>query len=404
MTEKKNIHHKILIIGGGCAGITVAARLARRGFGREIALIEPSDTHYYQPLWTLVAAGIFKLSNSARPTQNLIPKNVTWYHDEATAVSASNRTVQLRGGISLTCDWMIVATGLELDWDRIPGSKKAMTAHNVCSIYDRLSVDKTRDAIHAVTQGKMIFTFPPPPVKCAGAPQKIMYLADDLLKRRGVRDQVAIEYRSALPTIFAVPVFAEVLSAVARRKKINTTFNQKLIEVRSSENIAVFADMATGLIKTEQTYDFLHIVPPMRAPQVVRESDVCATEGPAKDWVDVDQYTLRHKRFPKVFALGDVCSAPSAKTGAAIRKQAPVLVSHLIASIQGHDSNQKYDGYSSCPLVTGFGKVVLAEFGYEGKLLPTFPGNAARESRLMWWLKTLLLPRMYWHLMLRGRG
>jgi sulfide:quinone oxidoreductase len=397
-------HHKILIVGGGTAGITVAARLARAGYAHDLAIIEPSSEHYYQPLWTLVAAGVFPLAASVRRTKDYIPDNVTWYQDSAAVISAENKTVELKSGRLITCDWMIVATGIELNWDFAKGAREAITKPNVGCIYDKSYVDKTREAINNARSGRMIFTFPPPPVKCAGAPQKIMYLADEVWRKRGVRDQMTIEYHSALAGIFGLEVFANILKSVVARKNIKTSFNRKLIEIRPEENKAIFSAVGTDEIVEELTYDFLHIVPTQRPPATVRESDLCPIDGPSKGWVDVDAYTLRHKRWPHVFSLGDSCDAPIAKTGAAIRKQAPVLVSHLVAAITGTESKQRYDGYSSCPLVTGFGKVVLAEFGYDNKLLPSFPLNPAKERRIMWWLKTIALPKLYWYLMLRGRA
>ena len=404
MQSKSKIHHKILIIGGGTAGITIAARLARAGLAHDVCIIEPSENHYYQPLWTLVAAGFFDFSSSRRATKDYIPRGVTWFRDAAVSISAASKTVLLESGVEISCDWMVVCTGVECDWDSIKGAREALAAPNVSCIYDKAFVDKTRDGINAVSSGKLLFTFPPPPVKCAGAPQKIMYLADEMLRRRGVRGNVTIEYRSAIGAIFGIPVFAEVLNKVVARKKILTRFNQKLIEIRHRENKALFTDVACEKELEEVSYAFLHVVPSMRPHEVIRESDLSLQDGPGKGWVDVDPFTLRHQRWSQVFALGDVCNAPNAKTGAAIRRQAPVVVSHLLADMDGVQSSLKYDGYASCPLITGFGKVVLAEFGYDGALMPSFPMNPAKESRLMWWLKTIGLPKMYWYFMLRGRA
>ncbi len=402
MTE--TLHHKIVIVGGGTGGICVAARLARSGLGKDIAIIEPSDSHYYQPLWTLVAAGVFDMKASTRRTKDFIPRGVHWYQDAAIAISAANKSVRTRNGSTITFDWLVLAPGVELDWDSIKGAREALATPNVSCIYDRGYVAKTEGILKRVSSGKLLFTFPPPPVKCAGAPQKIMYLADEMLRRRGVREQFTIEYRSALAGIFGIPVFADLLNRIVSRKNIKTFFNQKLIEVRARERQAVFVDVADSQKMEIISYEYLHIVPSMRPPEVIRSSDVSVAEGAGRGWIDVDPYSLRHQRWPNVFALGDACNAPNAKTGAAIRKQAPVLVDHLLRAMSGQVSDRKYDGYASCPLVTGFGKVVLAEFGYDGKLMPSFPLNPARESRLMWWLKTLVLPRLYWYLMLRGRA
>jgi sulfide:quinone oxidoreductase len=397
-------HHKILIVGGGTGGICVAARLAKAGLAADVAVVEPCQTHYYQPLWTLVGAGIFSFEESARPMKRLIPEGVIWHQDAAIKISGEQKVVVLASSKILTYDWLVLAPGVELDWDAITGARDAINRPNVSCIYAPDYVVKTKSAIESAKNGRLIFTFPTPPVKCAGAPQKIMYLADEILRKKGNREQVEIQYRSALGGVFGIPVFAEVLNKVIQRKGIKTFYNQKLVEVRSTENIAVFADLATGKDLELVSYDYLHLIPPMHPPLMIRDSDVSIAAGPGKGWIDVDPFTLRHQRWSNIFALGDACNAPNAKTGAAIRKQAPVLVDHLLQAMTGGHSKKIYDGYASCPLVTGFGKVVLAEFGYDGKVMPSFPWNQAKESRLMWWLKTLILPRLYWYLMLRGRA
>jgi sulfide:quinone oxidoreductase len=396
------ISSRILIIGGGTAGICIAARLARLGLASQVTIVEPSEQHWYQPLWTLVAGGVSQMSQSVRPTKEYIPNGVQWIKDSVASVSAAGKQVVLVSGQTLPFDWLVVATGLEMNWDSVKGSKEALESPYVCSIYSRNHVEKTRELLNSTGAGNFLFTFPPPPIKCAGAPQKIMYLADEILQRKNVRSSSKIIYRSALPSIFGIPVFADVLMKIIKRKNIEVHFKQKCIEVLPQEKTAVFADVETNEIVAREKYDFLHLVPSMRAHQFIRESDLCPASGPEAGWVDVNPATMQHKRFNYVFSLGDVCSAPNAKTGAAVRKQAPVLVRNMLAAMHSQRLAATYDGYASCPLVTGFGKVVLAEFGYEGKLMPTFPGNPARESLLMWWMKVRLLPILYWKFMLRG--
>lgn len=395
-------HHKVLIVGGGAAGLTVAAQLRRARPTLEITLLEPSDQHDYQPGWTLVAAGVFSLDETRRPEAGLIPPGVRWVRAAATGFNPDAGQVSTSAGDTLDYDVLVVATGIKLCWDRIAGLPDALGQDGITSNYRRDLLPYTWKTIQAFRGGTALFTFPQTPIKCAGAPQKIMYLADDVFRRDpAVAERSTVIYATATPGIFAIPTFAEPLKKVVARRGIQTRYQHTLREVRSASREAVF-DVREGEAQREEIiqFDMLHVTPPMAAPDVVASSPL-AVNAPG-GWVEVDQFSTQHVRYPNVFSLGDVSSLPNSKTAAAIRGQAPVLVENLLAHLDGQPLTARYDGYACCPLITGYGRTIMAEFNYKGEPVPSFPLDPTQERWSMWFVKRNLLPVLYWNRMLRG--
>ncbi|MBL8192606.1 MAG: NAD(P)/FAD-dependent oxidoreductase [Blastocatellia bacterium] len=390
--------YKIVIVGGGTAGITVAAQLAKRLDSKEIAIIEPSSKHYYQPLWTLVGGGAATKESTERDEADYIPKGVTWIKDKAIEFYPDENYLLTLSGQRINYNFLVVAAGIQIDWDKIKGLKDSLGKNGVCSNYSYQYVDKTWEYIKNFSGGTAIFTQPPPPFKCGGAPQKIMYLADDYLRKSGVREKSKIIFTSAAAGSFQVKKYADTLDKVMARKSIITKFRHNLIEIKSETQEAVFENLDTKE-KTILHYDLLHVSPPQSSPDFIKRSPLANADG----WVDVDKKTLQHNRYKNIFSLGDASSLPTSKTGAAIRKQAPVLVKNLIAAINGKPLVANYDGYTSCPLVTGYGRLVMAEFDYDLKPTETFPIDQSKERLSMYLVKKYLLPEIYWHGMLRGR-
>ncbi|RMG98038.1 MAG: NAD(P)/FAD-dependent oxidoreductase [Deltaproteobacteria bacterium] len=389
--------HGVVIVGGGTAGITVAARLRRAAPELDVAIVEPSEVHYYQPLWTLVGGGLYRLADSARSEARYVPEGVTWICDRVAAIDPERRTVDLEGGGTVGYEQLVVAPGIRLAWERIEGLDGAVGDHGIASNYDARFVEKTFPMLDALDAGTAVFTFPKGPIKCAGAPQKIMWLADHLFRRKGIRGRTNVVFASAGQRIFGVEKYRVALERLVETRDIDTRFSHELVAVRPASREAVFRH---GDREEIVRYDFIHVTPPQAPPGFIADSGL----GNEAGWCDVDKYTLQHVRYPDIFSLGDASSLPTSKTGAAVRKEAPVLVDNLLAHRAGRPLAATYDGYASCPLTTRYGRVMLAEFDYEGRPAETFPFDQAKERWSMWVLKTQVLPRLYWYGMLRGRA
>jgi sulfide:quinone oxidoreductase len=391
-------HFEVVIVGGGSAGISIAARLAALPNPPRVALVEPSDKHYYQPLWTLVGGGVFPREMSERDEADFIPLGVDWIRDRVSEFLPDQNAIKLQSGNSLRYDDLVVALGIQLNWNQVKGLEETLGKNGVSSNYRYDTVEQTWSMLDAFTGGNAIFTFPATPIKCAGAPQKIMYLAEEHFRRKGIRNQSNVTYMAATASIFGVAKYRLALERIVTERNIETHFNQDLIEVRSATREAVFRDVNSNA-ESVVNYDFMHVTPPQGPPDVVKNSPLANPAG----WVEVDDHTLQHKRYPNVWSSGDCSSLPVSKTGAAVRKQVPVLVDNLLAKREGRAMPGRYDGYASCPLVTGRGKTILAEFGYGGRIMESFPFDQAQERYSMYALKAYGLPNMYWHGMLRGR-
>jgi sulfide:quinone oxidoreductase len=399
MSMPNHDHHQVVVVGGGNGGISVAARLLRAEKGADVAIIEPSSKHYYQPLWTLVGGGAAKKEATERTEASVIPKGAIWIQDAVARFCPDEDAVLTASGKKVTYDFLVVSPGIQLNWDAIKGLKEAIGKDGVCSNYSYEYVGTTWEFIRNFKGGTAVFTHPATPIKCGGAPQKIAYLADEAFRRQGVRDKTTIIFATANAGIFQVEKYARTLRAVVARKGIDARYQTNLVEIRPETKEAVLKNLDSGE-ETVVHFDLIHVTPPQSAPDFVRESPLANADG----WVDVDKTTLRHTKYPNVFALGDASSLPTSKTGAAIRKQAPVLVKNLAAAIHGKPLTASYDGYAACPLVTGYGKVVMAEFDYDLTPTESFPFDQSKERRTMWWLKKFGLPVLYWRMIMKGRA
>lgn len=393
-------HKHVVIVGGGTAGITVAARLRRAGM-KNITVLDPATTHYYQPLWTMVGGGQADVRGTGRPESSVIPRGVKWVREAATKFDPDANTVTTESGRELSYDMLVVAAGLQLDFDRVPGLPEALASGPVSSNYRADLAPRTWELIRNLRSGTALFTHPAGPIKCGGAPQKIAYLAADYWRKQGVLDDIRIVLVLPDPAMFKVPVWSHELERIAEQYGIEVRLSSELASVDATARTAQVVHNAGGERET-LPYDLLHVVPPQSAPAMIKESPLAGPDNP-HGYVDVDKHTLRHKRFDNVFALGDVADVPTSKTGAAIRKQAPVVVDNLLAVLDGKQPQHRYDGYTSCPLITARDKMLLAEFDYEGKPAPSIPlVDTTKPRRDMWLLKRYGLPALYWHGMLKG--
>ena len=393
------LSHEVVIVGGGAAGIATAASLLRRRPGLDIAIVEPSDTHFYQPGFTLVGAGVFRPDQVRRPMADVMPKAASWLRTSVVRFQPGADNLVLEDGRALRYRLLIVATGNRLDFDAIGGLAETLGRNGVTSNYRSDLAPYTWDLVQTLGQGRALFTQPPMPIKCAGAPQKAMYLSCSEWEQDGRLDSIDVEFHNAGAALFGVPAYVPALEATIARYGIDLQLGSDLIAVDGPSKTAVFRSKSG---ETVRDFDMLHVTPPQKACEAVADSALADANG----YVEVDPATLRHQRFHNVLAVGDAGSMPNAKTAAAVRKQAPVAAANALAILDGRQPNAAYDGYGSCPLTIEKGKIVLAEFGYGGVLQPTLPNwliDGTKPSHLAWLLKKDLLPPIYWHLMLKGR-
>lgn len=413
-------HHEVLIIGAGTAGIMVAAQLLKKNAKADIAIIDPAETHYYQPAWTLVGAGTFDFKQTARPMSSVMPKGVTWIKEYATGFEPENNSVSTDKG-SYTYDVLVVAPGLVMAPELIEGLPEALERKTAVSNYT--DPEEVWRQIKNFKGGNAVFTQPTTPIKCGGAPQKIAYLAADYFEKHGLKDKTNVVFATPGSVIFGVKPIAHTLMEVINRYDIHLKTHYAPIKIDSDNKEITFKSVAPaenmcvinednaleermeGDSTIKMPFDLLHLAPPQQAPKFVRESNLVNDAG----WLNVDTGTLQHKYFENIFGLGDVAALPTAKTGAAIRKQVPVVVENIDRILKRNGVSDKiYNGYSSCPLVTGYGKMVLAEFDYtntftpDPKLKQMLVFNSDKEHWRLWMLKKYMLPYLYWNKMMKG--
>lgn len=403
-TAQPDVSHDVVIVGAGAAGVSVASSLLARVADLDIAIIDPADVHYYQPGWTLVGSGIFNAETTVRTMEAILPAGVKRIRSAVTAFEPEQNAVILEGCRVVQYRHLIVCPGLKLDWHAIEGLDETLGRNGVTSNYRYDLAPYTWDLVQSLRSGRAVFTQPPMPIKCAGAPQKAMYLSADHWRRAGALKDISIEFYNAGPVLFGVADYVPALMDYVRRYGAELNFHHQLTAIDGPAKTATFTKSEPGQppqsIKVD--FDIIHVVPPQTAPDFIRVSPLADKAG----WVDVDHGTLRHTSFDNVYALGDVTATPNAKTAAAARKQAPVVAENIAVDMGLKRGQALYDGYGSCPLTVERGKIVLAEFGYGGKLLPSFPSwfiDGTRPSRIAWWLKERVLPPIYWRAMLKGR-
>ncbi|RIB17165.1 hypothetical protein C2G38_2017068 [Gigaspora rosea] len=395
--------YKVVVIGGGTGGLAVSSTLSQVLGKSAVAVIEPSNVHYYQPLWTFVGAGLKSFEESAKPIEEVFPKDADLIKNKAAKVDPENNTVILQDGQQVKYEYLVVATGIQINWNKIKGLQESLTKpnSNVTSIYSADTVKSTWDLVRNFGGGNAIFTMPSTPIKCPGAAIKIAYLAEDHFTKSFVRKRSKVIYNTAMGKIFSVEKYANSLNRIAKERDIQVNLQTELTEINNDKNEAIFKDLKTGDSKVFN-YNLLHVVPPMGPPSFIAESKI----GNAAGWVDVDQYTLQHVKYPNIFSLGDSSSAPTSKTAAAISAQSGVLKKNLLNLINGNFNPtlaEKYDGYASCPLLVGRDKLVLAEFsGYTMKPMETFPFDQGVERKSMYYLTKEIIPEIYWTRLLKG--
>jgi sulfide:quinone oxidoreductase len=411
-TSPKKRQEHVVIVGGGTAGLGVSAMLRNENF-QNVTVVEPKDVHYYQPLWTLVGGGVKQVQDSQRPMKSVLPSGTEWVQKKVAGFAPDENQVELEDGSKLKYDYLVVAAGIQIDFDKVPGLVEGLEKEDsgVVSIYDYKYADKTWKTFEDIKNKvapKFIFTMSPTAIKCAGAPQKIMWLLEDTMRTLGKRDGASFSYWTPGKTMFGVPYYSEKLEEIRQARNVDGKFEHELIGIDNAKKVATFKTLDTNKI-VKESFDFLHVAPHMSAPDFLKHSPLSDATG----FVDVDKHTLQSKKYKNVFALGDCTNTPNSKTAAAITSQAPILVQNLKNQMDSLPLMSAYQGYASCPLIVARGRTILAEFGYGGKLMETFGSSGAfplnmigtegkYQQRFFYFLKEQLFPFVYWNLWTRG--
>ncbi|MCK5111395.1 MAG: NAD(P)/FAD-dependent oxidoreductase [Arcobacteraceae bacterium] len=430
---------KIVIVGGGLAGMSTAARLTLNLKNPDITVIEPEKLSVsYQPGQTLIGAGIWDEDDIAYNRDDFVPDGVKLIEDRAIAFDPMNNKLTTAKGQVISYDYLIVATGLQLNFEAIKGLEsagrayssgdnskllKALGDNGICSIYTAQGATKTWEQMQKyIAQAKsgkktkFIFTDTNTPIKCGGAPKKIMYLTNSRLKEEGARKNAQLVFYPNGGKMFGVPEYHDAIVEQFKREGFEWHYRHNLVEVDVENKIAVFDskwqekgpwdpmmkdfEVIAKHEKLRVPYDFLHVTPPQIAPREIGESDI----GSAAGWVPVNKETLQHIKFKNIFAIGDIAQVPMGKTGGSVRKQYKVLVKNLVALMEGKKLTAKYEGYTVCPLITGIGTVMLAEFDWTVKPTPSFPLDPLVERWIFWLMKVYALKPMTMYGMLSGKA
>ena len=395
---------QVVIVGGGSAGISVATSLLKRKSDLDITIIDPAGDHYYQPGFTLVGGGVFTVDETRRSMASVMPKKVNWIQSAVATFDPDNNSLALEDGSTISYERLIVCPGLKLEWDAVEGLRETLGKNGVTSNYLSDYAPYTWELVEQLESGKAIFTQPPMPIKCAGAPQKVLYLSADQWLQKGRLKNINISFYNAGPVLFGVADYVPALQSYMDKYGVALEFSQNLVKVDGPNKTAWFSkkDSEGNTETVSTTFDMLHVCPPQTAPDFIRSSPLADAAG----WVDVDKNTLKHNKYGNVWGLGDATNSPNAKTAAAIRKQAPVVASNVLQDMANSDELYGYDGYGACPLTVERGKIVLAEFRYGGKLAPTLPTwllQGTQPTWLAWFLKKVVMPKLYWDGMLKGK-
>lgn len=397
--KAENLPVNIVIAGSGAAGIAIANRLARALPNAKISVIDRKETHFYWPGLTLVATGAWQKERVLAENGRYLPENINWIREMVVEFDPENKRVITDINRVVEYDYLVVATGVEYNYRAIEGMDTEAIGHNgLASVYNSPdAAERSWKAIHKFSQtgGRGVFTLPSTPIRCAGAPLKMAFLTLDRLKQNGGFKNTNLDFYSGVNNLFGIPWFHDFVEKRFAEDGMKSNYLHDLVAVDLDQKVASF-QTPNGLIKTD--YDFLHVVPPMRAPNAVRQSDLAWQEGnfAAGGWLDVDAQTLQHNRYPEVFGCGDINGTPRGKTAATVKMSVPIVVENLISVIAGAQPDLVFDGYTSCPLITKFGAAMLIEFDYNGKLIPTYPFiDPYQESWFAWVMKEQMLQPTY---------
>jgi sulfide:quinone oxidoreductase len=392
--------YDVIIVGGGSGGISLASSLLKRDSTLKIAIIEPSDVHYYQPGWTMVGAGVFSQKQTVKKMASVIPSHVRWIQSSVVAFNPNDNAVILNDDTQHHYKYLVVCSGLTLNWHHIEGLTETLGRNGVTSNYRYDLAPYTWQLTQSLKSGNALFTQPAMPIKCAGAPQKALYLSADYWRKNNVLANVNIQFFTPTDVLFSIKDYVPALMEYIKIYNAKLNFGHNLVKVDGEQKIAYFKKINSDDI-IDMPFEMLHVVPPQSAPEFIKQSTLASDNG----WLNVNHQTLQHNQYQNTYGLGDVINTPNAKTAAAVRKQVPVVAHNLIHDMKNKPERALYNGYGSCPLTVQRGKIVLAEFGYGGKIMSTFPEwllNGKKPTQFAWFLKEKIMPLLYWNGMLKG--
>ena len=392
-----NKKYQVVILGGGSGGISTASRLIKAGI-KDILIIDHADYHAYQPAWPLVGSGAEKKENSRKKMKKVIPHGADFLQQKVTAIQAVERIIRLDNNEQINYEYLVVALGLQLDFEKIEGLPATLGKNNVCTNYLYDYADYTYASLKKVIAGNVIVTKPSTPIKGGVAPENSLFTFDEFFKNKK-KDRPTLILKSALDSLFPVEKYRREIEKQIEKKGISYDLQHELIAVNGPEKTATFKNLATSEIYS-LPFEMLLVTPPMSAPDVIKQSTLSDEEG----WLDVNKHTLQHVRHQNVFGLGDCTNLPTVKMGAAVRKQAPVLAQNLIAQIKGKPLKGYYNGMTACPIATEYGQAIMAEFGYDLKPKESLPLDQSKTNPLLYQIKKRGIPLMYWQGMLKGRS
>ncbi|WP_413166259.1 NAD(P)/FAD-dependent oxidoreductase [Aeromonas salmonicida] len=398
----------IVIVGVGAAGTAMANRLRRQLSGNKITIIGARQQHIYQPGYTMIASGLWSSERVLSTTNEWLSEGINWVAKDIVSINADYRKLELVDGSNLSYDVLVVATGCQLNFNLIEGMNEQLVGkHGIGCVYSgpegALQTSQQIDKFIKNGPGRGLFTLPKSFLKCAGAPLKMTFTTLSRLEENGNADSFDIQFMTAFPDrVFSVPYYNDFVVNRWAEQGVSVNYQRDLTGIDPISKLAYFTDLNGKVYKEE--YDFIHIVPPMSASDAIRHSGLVWMDGPfSEDWLEVDQYTLQHRRYPNIFGIGDVVGIPLGKTAASVKLQAPVLERNIISFLNGSELTAKFNGYTSCPLITAIGKAVLAEFGYNNVLMPSFNFiDPTEESWAVWVMEEKMLQPAY-NAMLLGK-
>ncbi|XP_014254860.1 sulfide:quinone oxidoreductase, mitochondrial isoform X1 [Cimex lectularius] len=393
---------KLLVLGGGTGGCTVASKFACKLGKDKVIIVEPTLEHYYQPMLTLIGGGIKKLDDAKRQMKDVLPKGAIWVNDRVVYIEPGTNTVRTENGTEISYEYLVIALGIDMNFNKIPGLVEGLEENNsqVCSNYSPKYVNKTFKSLQKIKKGQAVFSFPNTPVKCAGAPLKACLISEDYFRKENKRDNIKVIYRTSLPTIFSAKHYASKLLELCEQRDIDVGLKKELVKVKTLSKEAIFRNIERPAETETIKYAMLHVTPPMSAPNVLKTGlKLVDSNG----FLNVNKATLQHIEYKNIYGIGDCTNLPTSKTAAAVAAQSGVLFENLLADMKGDKTPKAtYDGYTSCPLVTGYQNCIMAEFDYNLQPLETFPIDQRNEHRSMYFMKKDIMPLLYWHAMLKG--